>query len=262
MNYSNRRKCIFVDLPSSKLLSTEKDSEKFREKIKQIYQEEEEKELKDIANILYTKLTTNDPNNSWTAKEYKEFRKIYFNIEYKRTNIIGTSIKKCLEATNSEILEELNSLSQQIEWYPEKERIKEEETNKYIYKTKEIKLTDCFIIINKLVSYMYRYIHQYAELITKEFNTNEDITNIIKQVQENFLNNFDTNFKFIEDYPLFKDVYIKVRLDSLKKLTKEIYSINGIINKREIKYTQWGANTIARKHTAPLRNFSKTYTKK
>lgn len=262
MNNSIRGKRMFVDLPSPKLLSTSKGSEKFKEKIEQIYKEEEEKELKEIANILYTKLITKDPNNSWTVTEYKEFRKIFFNIEIKRVNIIGSSIKKCLETSNSEMFEELNSFSQQNEWYPEKERIKDEKTNKYIYKTKEIKLSDCFLIINNLVSYMYRYIRQYAGRITKEFDSKEDITSIINQVQEDFLSNFDINFKFIESYPLFKDVYIKVRRDSLKILTQEIYSINSVVNKREMKYTQWGANLEARKHTAPLRNFSKAYTKK
>ena len=253
---------IFSNMPSTALLSTLEGREQFKEQLEKINTNKEEIYIKNIAAIIYEKLTSKDPEYSWTSKEYSNLKKYFINIDSEIMNVIGESIEKCLKAPNSEIYKELQLFSQQIRWYPPKQKIKEEKSNKYSWQSKEIELSDCFFIINNLVSYMYQYISQYANKAVQELRNEQDISTILEPIQEEFFQTFDEKFQFITNYPLFADIYTKMRQKILTELIQKIYLNNGIIQKQKEKYTRWGSDKEDQVKGLSSNLFSRAYRKK
>ena len=76
MNHTNNQKYIFSKLPSVTILAQENSKEQFKKQVEKIYNKENEKDLKQIANFIYYKLLiTNYKELSWTKEEYKEFKR-------------------------------------------------------------------------------------------------------------------------------------------------------------------------------------------
>lgn len=257
-NYINEKNNIFSKLPLTSLLTKKDGKELFKEEIKKIYNDENEKDLKEIVNYVYYKINTKYKELSWSPKEYNEFKKNVSKIDSRKFEIASSTIKKCLLTPNKKIYEMLVLLSKQVEWYPIKERIKDDE-NKYIYIDKKIEVIDCFYIINNLNSYIEQYISEYARDIITKYIDEEDIDNIIKEEQNNFLKGFEERFKYIKENTLFYDIYIHSYNNSLKRLIGEVRAIK---HSQELtkKRQQINENYVKRtSHVASLRKHRKTY---
>ena len=195
-NQINEKNNMFSKLPLAIILTKKNGKELFKEAITKIYYKEDEKELKEIVNYVYYKINTKYKELSWSQQEYSEFKKNVSKIDSRRFEIVSSTIKKCLLTPNKKIYETLVLLSKQVDWYPIKERIKDNE-NKYIYTDKPIEVIDCFYIINILESYIEQYISGYAREIITKYIHEDDIDNIIKAEQNNFLKGFEEKFKYI-----------------------------------------------------------------
>lgn len=257
-NQINEKNNMFSKLPLAIILTKKNGKELFKEAITKIYYKEDEKELKEIVNYVYYKINTKYKELSWSQQEYSEFKKNVSKIDSRRFEIVSSTIKKCLLTPNKKIYETLVLLSKQVDWYPIKERIKDNE-NKYIYIDKKIEVIDCFYIINNLDSYIEQYISGYAREIIVKYIYEEDIDNIIKQEQNNFLKGFEERFKYIKENTLFSDIYIHSYNNSLKRLISEVRAIK---HSRELtkKRQQINDNYVTRtNHVASLRKHRKIY---
>lgn len=194
---------------------------------------------------LTYRIIVNENNNSnngeynFTEEDYKEFRKIFHKIKVEKEDFLLDSILTCLKTSNFKILEELNRFSQVVDWYPERDRIKDNETNKYIYQKKEIKMSDCFSLSVKIMNKMYQFIHNYSTIVTKKFKTPKDVNlTLEKYTSDGFYKNmylalFDDEFSYLKDFPMFESVYDNVRKQALKLL---LYKIKTYYTFDEIEY--------------------------
>lgn len=247
-------------MPSPGVLSKNNGIEEFRRQINRLYTKETEKEFKDIANIIYKKLENESLDNKWKSKEYREFKKVFSKIGPNEMKYISSSIKKCLESTNKEILEELNKFSNVTSWYPIIERKNIEGNNSYTYEKKKIEISDCFYIINNLMLYIYRYMYRYSEELINQSEETNDI-NITEETKKIFLENLDREFKYIKEYPLFNEVFIKMKKDSFNILENNIINIIRTTTRRNSIRENYFSSSRYTKQTTNLRKYSKNYTR-
>ena len=125
---------LFSKMPRAKILLLKKWNLEFERIIEQIYNEPDEAYFKNIANMVYAKLSSDDKNNFWTPTDYSNFKSMFSNVESTKIDVLGISIQKCLEASNSEIYRELQLVSEQVAWYPIRERVEDKETKQYCSK--------------------------------------------------------------------------------------------------------------------------------
>ena len=194
---------------------------------------------------LTYRLITNENNNfsnedySFTEEDYKEFRNIYAKINIEKENLILESILICLKTPNSKILEELNKFSEFVDWYPYGNRIKDNNTNKYIYQKDKIKPIDCYSLLVKIMNKMYQFIHNYSTTITKNFKTPKDSkASLEKYMSDSFYQNmylaqFDNEFNYLKNFPMFENIYYNVRKQALNFL---FYKIRTYYTFDEIEY--------------------------
>lgn len=221
---------LFTKMPRTGILTLKKGQMEFKKIVDQIYNEPSEIYFKNIANMIYKKLFFNDTNNCWGKEDYKNFKYIFSTIDAKKIDVLGISIQKCLEASNLEIYRELQLLSKQVDWYPGREKVCNNETNKYCYKEKEITLTDCFEVSISLMKYMLQFINQQSKNYLDTYCQNEDnfidIVNNIKEdnvLLELIFTKFDERFKFVTEYPLFESIYFKIRSNLIERIIECIY---------------------------------------
>lgn len=236
-----KEKKLFTKMPKTTTIYSKDNISTFKGAIEKIYNDPTEIKLKKIARIIYDKLSSEDPNYAWQLEDYSQFKKIFSAVDYVNIDILGESIEKCLLYSTTEIYRELKKFGQYNDWYPPKDKLKDEMTNKYFYQEREIRATDCFYIATNLMGYMYQYIQKYAESIIELSSNTEGLIDIIKGVNQNteeieaFINGFDEKFSFTIQYPLFASIYLQIRNIILKKLTQEINTIYG---RNQIKKNQ------------------------
>lgn len=214
---ANKRN-IFKNLPPISTFSSTSSPELFEEKIKKTYNKENEEILKEVLNIIFEKLNAKDQEFSWTPNDYKEFKKEICKVDFKDINMLGDSIKKSLSTKNTNIYDQLKLFSTETTWYPKTKRIKDEPTNRYIYIEEEIKVSDCFYIINNITSHIKQYISRYLNTIKKDIN--EDFSVILEKVKNDFLEGYIKEYSYLTKYPLFIDIYTNGYNEILKRLEK------------------------------------------
>ena len=120
---------LFEQMPRTSVLHLKNGVEKFQDMLGKIYNQEEEKSLKRIANTIYDRLVSNDPNYHWTVEDYGCFKKSFYKVEVKEIDVLEKSIQKCLEFDNKTICEQLKLFSRETSWYPESDKIEDKNTN-------------------------------------------------------------------------------------------------------------------------------------
>lgn len=218
---TNKR--IFSKLPRTTLISTKKGFENFSQTIDKLYDADKEQQLSNIAKTIYNKLTSDNPEESWTLSSYSDFKKYFVSISIKEIDNLGTSIQKCLDTKKSEIYECLEKFSQECNWYNVMINKKEATNQK-----RGIKETDCFYIMTLLLSQMYKEIHVYATLFIDEFNNENSIVEITEKfkndtkVKNNLQKNFEEKFMYLTNYELFVDLYFNMKNKSFREAEEMI----------------------------------------
>lgn len=230
---------FFKNLPSITIFSSKNSTKLFKEKIENM--SNNNIELQEMVNIIYNKLITEEKDNHWTSEDYKNFKKEIFKIKNNEINIVMSSIKKSLLTSNSNIYKQLKEFSKEVDWYPTKEKIKEENSNIYKYVDKNIEVTDCFYIINSLLSYIKQYTGKYVHKLPNEL-LEEDVKTIISKIKNDFLKGYIKKYSYLKKYPLFIDIYINGYKESLKMLTIDIYNKKSDIELQKRKYTFYGSS--------------------
>lgn len=239
MNYTRGNKGIFSGLPTRDKMSKKEGIENFGANIKNIYSPDVEPELYKIAKTIYDKLDTKDPDWSWDLQTYGKFRLLFSKIRFTEFDVLSTSIQKCLDATTSEILLQLQMFSQECGWYQLEINKKEQIPNSNKSKTRGIHSIDCFWIIIALQSYMYKNIKDYADNIIRKYYEEKSLDEILAEIdletQKKVLKKLENEFQFVEKYSLFKDVYKRIYEKSIEKLRSFITEVYGVKQMNEVK---------------------------
>ena len=165
-------------------------------------------------------------NKDWNKETYSTFKMSLTRIQSKDLKHCITTILKTLSLSNEELLKELNRFSKTQDFYPFIERIKDKKTNKYSTFEKEICAEDSFMIIAELTKKVHSYISTEA---SKLLHCNEDIyisMDLVAELldgknlefKEKLLKEFDKNFDYLKESPIFEDMYFNYREDYLNIL--------------------------------------------
>ena len=244
---------LFSKMPLSDVFSSKNWQEKFQEMIKEIYNAEDEVYFKNITNMIWEKLISNNSDDCWSIDDYKDFKRIFSKIKLENIKNLEGCIEKCLMTPNSEIFRELKSLGEQVDWYPFKEKIKVENTNQYCWQETEIQLMDCFRVANSLVAYVHSFINNQAINFIQLFDEFDDVATVLQKlkedtsIMESLFMEFDNNFRFVAEYPLFESIYFTVKSELLERFISQIYLIYGRENRQKAHpvYLDKGASTYA-----------------
>lgn len=254
MDKFNNRKHIFKNLPVSSILSLPDSKELFKEEIDLISKDEEQE--KEILNLVCQKVTCNDKDFLWTKEDYEEFKNAIIKVTNKEINLLYTSINKALTTSNSDIYKQLLLFSKEVDWYPLKEKVYNTEQHKDIYINKEIKVTDCFYIINIIYSYFLQYVSNYATNVMK-IHMDDDINEVIKKRKLEFLEGYVRKYNYLKKYPLFKEIYVNVYNESLKILSQRMTEIKNKNASNELKKIKYRADTNNKYTSNFFRNYRK-----
>lgn len=259
LNNTANKKSAFKIIPSIETISSTNSSKLFEEAMDRIYSRESEILMKEVLTIIYEKLNTKDEEFQWTPNNYKDFKKEISKVDIKDINILGDSIKKSLITPNTDIYNQLKLFSTKTTWYPKKQRIKDKNTNKYIYLNEEISVSDCFYIINNLNSYIKQYISRFLNTIKKDIN--KDFSIILENVKNDLLDGYIKEYSYLKDFPLFIDIYNNGYNEILKRLEKVMYEYKSDLayQKNEERYR--GSDTTAQRSTS-LKKYHKDHHKK
>lgn len=195
------KKNPFNNLPTVASLRTETGIEQFRKNIKEEELTEKDSYMLQIKFLIYIKLIF----HLWNLNDYKNFKRMFLNINNEKIQIIGPSVIKCLESSNYTIYEELEKFKKETWWYPPKNK-----------QSDEIDLLDCYYIIDNLEKYMKQFFTKYATELVQ--TSQEDI-----DIQEKFNYEFEREFGYLMEYSLFQDIYLNLKKASITKLDKYIY---------------------------------------
>ena len=201
---------IFSFLPILANYKKKEIPEKVKKSIKYIEENNKYYQIyEEITNQIYYRLTTTNKEFKWNLKEYGKFKDYVKKLEL--IDVVGPSILKCLNTPNTEIYNELIKLSEKVDWYPEGDRIKDIATNKYIYQLREINHMDCYFVIKKITSQALSLFSRYIKKISE---VTDDLTSEINYILENMeyeFYNIDEEFKYLEEFPLFYDIYLNIK---------------------------------------------------
>lgn len=223
---------VFSFLPNKTSYKKEEIPTKIKESITRVNDDNHDLYEK-ILNQMYYRLTSDNPEYTWNLKDYVEFKTIYKDISIRLISVIGPSIIKCLKTPNSEIYNELLRFSQKVDWYPESDRVEDKNTHEYTRKLKEIKCMDAYFIIRKLTIQMVSSILNHVKKVSR---VTDDLKPEIDYILENMtyeFYNIDEEFKYLEEFPLFYDIYLNMKERINKELIKALESES--TKKNEIK---------------------------
>ena len=224
------KKNPFNNLPTVASLRTETGIEQFRKNIKEEELTEKDSYMLQIKFLIYIKLIF----HLWNLNDYKNFKRMFLNINNEKIQIIGPSVIKCLESSEFTIYEELERFSKETWWYPPKNNVE----NNLTYETK---LSDCYYIIDNLEKYMKQFFTTYATNLVQD-SQEQDI-----DVQEEFNIRFEQEFGYLMEYSLFKDIYLNLKKASVTKLDKYIYRTKNQVeakknNEKRMSVSQYAKN--------------------
>lgn len=229
----NKTNELFSFLPVIVNYKKKEIPDKVKESIEYVATNDEYKELyEEITNQIYYRLTTKDEEYAWNLKHYGKFKEAVKTLSL--MDVVGTSIIKCLNASNTEIYNELVRLSERVDWYPEGDRVKDSVTNKYTYKLREINHMDCYFVIKNILSQMLSSISRY---VRENFGILDDIDLKIDYMLKNIdceFYNIDEEFKYLEEFPFFCDLYVNMKKRTNKQLLKFLQNELIIKKKRKI----------------------------
>jgi len=238
--YNVYKDTIFTFLPDSRQCTKRNFVSKIEEHFN-LYKGNKDVDIKEqIVKLVLKKCHEGGNNKAWDQQQYLNFRVKITGLSARSFKLFKTTIIKCLEASDKEILENLYAVSKHLDDYPETERIYHRSTNTYTRNFKKIEPIDCYLVITKINSDLQSIISSEANRILasgEDFDVLYDcILEISKtgteEEQASFLKIFDRQFGFLKEIPLYQDAYEEIRKNYFSLLLKMlIRNYNG----KEIK---------------------------
>lgn len=194
----------------------------------------------EVVNLLLEKCEGEEPD-CWTRDDYVLFQRTFRGVDPHEIDEMKQTIITLLRADKKEILDELNRISEMVDFYPSVERTYIAEEKRYHIQPKKIQFMDCFMIIASIRSFMYSFIFRQAEQISasgQDFETFystivEIIQNNDLEEQKPFLEGFEQTFSYVRDSSLYKNLYENVQSQFFQILRHDLIRIKNSVERKK-----------------------------
>jgi len=226
---------------------------------------------KKVGNLILEKCKSEE--GRWTYKDYSKFRSFILKYDSEQIELAKESIITCLEASDTEALNELRKIASVVDFYPEYNRVYDKEEKKYNVTQKEINRIDIFSLISIFYSRYMSFISRQANTMMMSGEDTEILIETLEEIKESqedkeqFMEEFNQTFNCIQTSSLYKSLlenfqntYFDRLIANLKRQHQRNWIIEGYKQDREYNDYKYEARLLVERKR--IQKYNERYLKK